>query len=395
MLLILVRHSIAEDSTLYVTDRERKLSKDGVKEFSQVVKGLSSFLNDQILIYSSPLARAKETAEILGKELGMNDIIESNDVENDNLKSFLDEIKDKGQTVIAVGHESTLSSWVSLLTGEKVFMDKGSVAFIDYVDVETSRLILLLDPKVSVKINKFLNKKYPLIKFKQLTTIKEMLLNEDANIHSLHDFRVTMRYIFVLLLLVKPLAEGERYQNVKTYGKNLFLLTDKIREYDVLVKKLQISKDEIEEVIEYISEQKKREMERLVTETGKEDYWIFVIRLLALLLETKNIEKCDKILRKGFEKILNTYKIRLKGTDLDNLDNNDQTKLHKLRITSKKLEYAPELFPFLKSKKYNEIIKEAKQIHLILGRHRDQIRNQELIEEARKKSAGAKLQIEF
>ncbi|MDW7656278.1 MAG: histidine phosphatase family protein, partial [Bacillota bacterium] len=71
MHLILVRHGIAEDAGPGQPDADRRLTLQGKHRLSDAMPGLSRYLSGQksIEIWSSPLSRAVETAEILANGL--------------------------------------------------------------------------------------------------------------------------------------------------------------------------------------------------------------------------------------------------------------------------------------------------------------------------------------
>lgn len=63
--LYLVRHGIAEDPTAQSSDAERALTNEGRKRMKEIARGFAAIGATPTLILTSPLKRAKETAEIL------------------------------------------------------------------------------------------------------------------------------------------------------------------------------------------------------------------------------------------------------------------------------------------------------------------------------------------
>jgi phosphohistidine phosphatase len=64
--LFIVRHAIAaERGPNYPDDRERPLTNDGIARFKQAVEGLKDFDAKVELVLTSPLVRARHTAELL------------------------------------------------------------------------------------------------------------------------------------------------------------------------------------------------------------------------------------------------------------------------------------------------------------------------------------------
>lgn len=69
---VLVRHAPARsrDFASWPDDRDRPLKPSGRKEFVEAARGLAQLLERRGTSATSPLARAKETAELLGKVWG-------------------------------------------------------------------------------------------------------------------------------------------------------------------------------------------------------------------------------------------------------------------------------------------------------------------------------------
>jgi phosphohistidine phosphatase len=70
MKLYLVRHAIAEDPSQSGDDAERALTESGRAKMTRVTTGLRKLKVSPPLVLTSPLRRARETAEILVEGLG-------------------------------------------------------------------------------------------------------------------------------------------------------------------------------------------------------------------------------------------------------------------------------------------------------------------------------------
>lgn len=135
--LYIIRHGIAEKDGGEMGDEGRRLTKKGKEKMKEVAKELKKGDIHFDLILTSPLLRAKETAEIVVKQCG------SKMTETDLLKpgaEYQDLIKYcnklKGYKRIAVvGHEPFLSGFASycLAKTEISFIDlkKGGVLMLD------------------------------------------------------------------------------------------------------------------------------------------------------------------------------------------------------------------------------------------------------------------------
>jgi phosphohistidine phosphatase len=121
--LILVRHAIAEehDPARWPDDRERPLTKRGVRRFKRAAEGLAELVPRVDLLLSSPLRRAWHTATILEDVLGWPQPFAYAEMEPEadparllpTLEPLLAE--SGARRVALVGHEPHISHLVSYL----------------------------------------------------------------------------------------------------------------------------------------------------------------------------------------------------------------------------------------------------------------------------------------
>ena len=127
MHLLIIRHAIAEDRDSFASsgksDDHRPLTDEGRSKMKLGAEGLRIIVPDISLLAASPLTRAQETAEIVGKEYGLEI-----GATTDSLRpraaftEFTTWIAEHGNqdVVAAVGHEphlSALTTW--LICGDK------------------------------------------------------------------------------------------------------------------------------------------------------------------------------------------------------------------------------------------------------------------------------------
>ena len=118
--LYLLRHGIAVDpGSSGMPDDARPLTEKGIKRMRQIARGLRTLDLELEPIVTSPLVRAKETAEIVADALGIER--PARDVERARRPALTPRRSSAGcvsrteERLMLVGHNPTLSDLVSLL----------------------------------------------------------------------------------------------------------------------------------------------------------------------------------------------------------------------------------------------------------------------------------------
>ncbi len=143
MKLLILRHAPAEDRGIFATTGEpddiRPLTDIGRKKMRKAARGLHGVIPQIDLLAASPLARAAETAQIIGDAYGRLTATEVQELAPGYApESVLSWIKtQKGHDIVAVvGHEPDLGHLVSwLLTGKKqpiIEFKKGAACLIEF-----------------------------------------------------------------------------------------------------------------------------------------------------------------------------------------------------------------------------------------------------------------------
>jgi phosphohistidine phosphatase len=155
MQLLFLRHGVAEPwETWGDDDGERPLSAPGRKAMERTAATFVELGLAPDVIITSPLTRARQTAEIAARGLGMNDRIVSDPrlepgFDAEALSEILGE-HSGSDVLMLVGHEPDLSLTVgSLIGGGRVVCKKGGLVRVD-VDVASpgdGELVWLLPPK--------------------------------------------------------------------------------------------------------------------------------------------------------------------------------------------------------------------------------------------------------
>ncbi|ERT05261.1 phosphohistidine phosphatase SixA [Lyngbya aestuarii BL J] len=158
--LYLIRHGIAADRELYEIDEERPLTKDGDRKTRKVAQKLKSLNLKFDIVLSSPLVRARQTADIL-KSVGLTDHVEEFPplAPEGEINFWLDWYRNwshsGGDSLALVGHEPDLGNWAEVLIWgdirEALIVKKAGIIGITLPEtgslVGNSQLLWLTPPK--------------------------------------------------------------------------------------------------------------------------------------------------------------------------------------------------------------------------------------------------------
>ena len=160
MRLYLVRHAIAEPhGTRAISDDERHLTDEGIKKMKQAARGLRSLDILPDVVLSSPLPRARQTAEIVIAELGKKVALNLTDAlaPSGNRRDVYAELEKLGdpQSIMLVGHQPSLGeiageiAWGS--SENYLELKKGGACCIDAVTIHPNphgTLVWVLTPSI-------------------------------------------------------------------------------------------------------------------------------------------------------------------------------------------------------------------------------------------------------
>jgi phosphohistidine phosphatase len=112
MILYIVRHAIAEPLRPGLTDKDRKLTEEGIRKMQKAAAGLRIVDAIPDVVLSSPLVRARQTAEILIEAFDRKpslQIVPALAPPGDRTKLYSEIRKHEGaESVMLVGHEPSL-----------------------------------------------------------------------------------------------------------------------------------------------------------------------------------------------------------------------------------------------------------------------------------------------
>ncbi len=160
MELVFLRHGLAVDREEWKgEDEARPLTTEGVDRTKEVVRGLRACKVRPDVILSSPLMRARETAEIAKQGLSSDAKVELADeltpsAAPDGLIARLADLAEK-PVVLCVGHEphlsTTISAMVSGKTAASFEVKKAGACCIRFTGIPKAgagTLLWLLPPKI-------------------------------------------------------------------------------------------------------------------------------------------------------------------------------------------------------------------------------------------------------
>lgn len=126
MQLLVIRHARSESEEEFArtekSDDLRPLTQEGAERMRQGAAGLHRLVGELDLLATSPLVRARQTADIVAAEFDAPDIVEIEELRPSAAPaSFVEWIQDAGgkETIAIVGHDSHLSELVGLFLSGK------------------------------------------------------------------------------------------------------------------------------------------------------------------------------------------------------------------------------------------------------------------------------------
>ena len=163
--LYLVRHAIAaERGPNYPDDRERPLTSEGIARFKHSVEGLKGFELKLELVLTSPLVRAKHTAELLAAGIGGKPRIETLEAlapggRMTQVLEAVSKFSKRSHHIALVGHEPDLGELAARLLRARgtIEFKKGAVCCIELdgaMPTGPGTLRWLLPPRVLRKIRR-------------------------------------------------------------------------------------------------------------------------------------------------------------------------------------------------------------------------------------------------
>ncbi|MBV8425243.1 MAG: phosphohistidine phosphatase SixA [Candidatus Eremiobacteraeota bacterium] len=156
MRLYFLRHGQAgERDDWHGDDFDRPLTTDGIKRMEREADTMAELDLELDAIVTSPLVRARQTAEIVAKRLKLRKtLVEDGDLGLEFDVSRLQRIVEKfpkANAIMLVGHDPTMSRTIGqLIGGARIDFKKGALACVDLTNdsAPAGELVWLIPPRV-------------------------------------------------------------------------------------------------------------------------------------------------------------------------------------------------------------------------------------------------------
>ena len=157
MRLLIVRHAAAvEAGTPAFSEETRPLTPDGEKKFKIAAQGLARIAEAPRALLTSPLVRARQTAQIASQAWGRPKPKTLDALATGSLEDVLDAVREypDDATVAVFGHEPQVSALLARVLGthasERLGFKKGGAALVELEEgpEHAGRLVWFLPPGV-------------------------------------------------------------------------------------------------------------------------------------------------------------------------------------------------------------------------------------------------------
>jgi len=402
--LVFIRHGVAEDRSSGQADFDRRLTPDGEARLKSTLPNIKSLLNKgwKAVIWTSPLIRAMETAQIVSDVFGIGEVIGFGFIGEGYFGGFQNEIEKldpkKRYVILVVGHEPFLGGWSESLSGRILPFKKGAAAgfLIHGNDLSTAEFKWFLQPEQmrehfseQREDDILSNIRAGLAGYmKQIQANQEDFVNHPLDPEATHKLRVSIRKLKSLLSFIAPYQNKGQNKEEQAFFRRFLRDLSYLRELDVLAEACgTFSREnpkilsEDSDVFRVIKEEHELELDRVYLVLETEEFKNSLARIRYLVnhpVPTKKEEEdkpAGEILDERFRKMY--AKFEAKGKRLGRADEDEA---HALRIKAKKLRYVLELIEPISGKDYGNMKEELKTAHDRLGELCDARKNRDILE---------------
>jgi CHAD domain-containing protein/phosphohistidine phosphatase SixA len=352
--IIFVRHGRAAPVKKDQDDLQRPLTKAGTyalrASFLKCFGAFSQQTNPKtdIVIWTSPALRARQTAAIICSIVGADGYIQHEPLYSADLTGILANAKaDSHRIVILVGHAPALNKSITDLCGIALPFKPGSVAFLD---VSKTNFMAHPEPEALHLFIQGLTSEpwetLPLIEetlSSQVDTVMKLYQNfmrnpADSNI--LHELRISIRTVRSLLTFISPYLKKKKTLRTLKYLHQLFFFTTQLRELDVLGAHAKTYLSSADRLQTFCAKERDVECTQIVETFSKA---AFSDGLRHLMTFTSSLPWKNKVMLEGlrtseltkhYQNLYEAYR-----SELTVLDYNNPTATHTARKHAKLLRY--------------------------------------------------------
>lgn len=158
MIVVFIRHGTAEKAKNNDGDAQRALTPDGREKITRAAAGIARLLSGSagLFLWSSPLVRARQTAEILAEQMGLSKPVICAFLTEQSWDSTAAALLalPADACVLLVGHEPMLGVWCEDLCGAHLPFRRGAAAAVKLPEVVSGQgeLLWFLQPRALRRI---------------------------------------------------------------------------------------------------------------------------------------------------------------------------------------------------------------------------------------------------
>ena len=389
--LVLVRHGKARLAEEGQADLQRPLTSAGKHSLAASlptelapVRRLVEEGAD-VVVWSSPALRARQTAEIVCTALGV-DGYEKHDIlaGSDPAAMFLQAQEDPHKLIVLVGHTPTLDKISQASCGTRMPFKPGAVCMLslDHTPDRPENLRYFAQgPQVerwecAEELAHAIRKTGSAV-----ISCYHAFVDDPSGADTAHDLRVSARTLRSLLIFSEPWLKGKRTEKAEERLRSLIRFTSRLREYDVLADVIAglnpaapelaetcsaLRAEEAERVLDYLATHKTQKAIGEMQDLTKHLPWKTQVR------ET-GIDPDD--LKARYKTLWEAFAERCRTLDLE-----DTELTHDIRKDAKLLRYVTSTMPDLLGDTAAQIGAEARAVQDRLGDLCDARANVEIIE---------------
>ena len=296
--LILMRHGKAQRPLEGKPDEERKLRKQGARSLrAKLPQGLRMIpAGASVRVYSSPAARALQTARIVRDECKRQGIDVRGPVElvpslwDQDFDEFCDFIRSSNADVVfAVGHNPFIEQATEWLTGSRIDFTTGGFAAIelsdaclggleDFLDAwagdpgdfYAARLLWFVQGPVSQRWKTLVSMEKVLAEASDTVIMRlGAFFDDPEDDETMHKLRVSIRTLRSLVAFVAPWQKAEQNKACQRALKLIVACTSRLRELDVLTIQEQEIEGSTDALVDYCAAQAAVERARVLEELSR------------------------------------------------------------------------------------------------------------------------------